>query len=471
VSDVLNLPLFWLYLIIYSGLVLATVLHMLYQQRSPQNLMAWLLTLLLLPYIGVLLYLVFGSRKFFLKRIKKNIALNSEYSIKPDNLLLHQTDHILKANHLSGTTKDNHIELINNDTELFDAFLIAIENAQQSIYIETYIFELDKTGQRILEALTHKAEQGVEVCILLDGIGSYALYHTQSKLKPFIEQGGKVAFFHPVMNSLFKGQINLRNHRKIYLFDQHTLFTGGMNLSNDYLGPINNQDTVRWKEFMLKITGPANAHYAKVFAEDWFYVTQKALTTPVRAILHFKDDANHHQVMQVVPSGPDIEGEPLHEVLLNTLYAAEQKIQIVTPYFIPDSSILNALLIALKRGIKVQLYTPETSDHIIFDWGRSSYTRELAEAGADVFYYSGNMLHAKIMLIDQQAMISGSANLDYRSLYINYEVVNIVYSTELINQTQRWIDQLKPDCIYYTPTQKRINRLLENLTRIIAPVL
>jgi len=471
VSDFLNQPLFWLYLTLYSGLVLATLLHMLYRQRSPQSLMAWLLTLLLLPYIGVILYLVFGTRKFFAKRTKGRIELSPEKALTTDHWLTQQTDHILRANNLSGTSEHNHIQVLNDNTHLYDAFLTAIEEAQQSIYIETYIFELDQTGQTILQALTKKAQQGLEVCLLLDGIGSYNLYTNQSKLKALIQQGGKVAFFHPVIGSLFKGQINLRNHRKIYLFDTHTLLTGGMNLSNNYLGPSQSSDSHHWKEFMLKISGTANAHYAKIFAEDWRYATGQPLTVNHAQDAYVNNTTHAQQVLQTVPSGPDIEGEPLFEVLLHKLYSAKQSIQIVTPYFIPDSSVLNALLIALKRGVKVQLLTPETSDHFIFDLGRSSYTRDLAEAGAEVFYYTDSMLHAKLLIIDQEAMISGSANLDYRSIYINYEVVNIIYSTDIIKETQDWIAQLKPNCIHFTPTQSKTRRLLENLTRIIAPIL
>lgn len=470
-SDFFNLPLFWLYLTLYSSLVLATVLHMLYRQRSPQSLMAWLLTLLLLPYVGVILYLIFGTRKFFAKRTKGRIELNAEHALTSGHWLTQQTDHILRANNLSGTSEHNQIEVLHDDTKMYDAFLKAIDEAKQSIYIETYIFEIDRTGQILLQALTDKARQGVEVCLLLDGIGSFGLYTKQSKLKAFMRQGGKVAFFHPVIGSLLKGQINLRNHRKIYLFDAHTLFTGGMNLSNDYLGPDAPNAPPRWKEFMLKISGSANAHYAKVFAEDWLYATGQPLSAQPEPNAYLTNTANYQQVLQAVPSGPDIEGEPLFEVLLHKLYSAKQTIQIVTPYFIPDSSVLNALLIALKRGVHVQLFTPETSDHLLFDLGRSSYTRELAEAGAEVFYYTDSMLHAKLMIIDQEAMLSGSANLDYRSIYINYEVVNILYCKQLIHETQNWIKQLKPNCVHFIPTQNKARRLLENLTRIVAPIL
>ncbi|MEA3405280.1 MAG: cardiolipin synthase [Pseudomonadota bacterium] len=467
-SDLLNQPLFWLYFS-YISLVIATLLHMLYQQRSPQNLMAWLLTLLLLPYLGVILYLFFGSRKFFKKRNKTLISIKSISDFQSGNTLAIETNKILCTNQIAGTTQDNHVQLFHNSQEAFSTFLAAIENATSSIYIETYILELDRTGNTILEALTEKAKQGLEVCLLLDGIGSCPLYRNRSSLKEFKKHGGKITFFNPVFRALFSGQINLRNHRKIYLFDQVTLFTGGMNLSNDYLGD-SHSDQPHWKDLLFKIEGPATSHYLNIFKEDWLFATQQAIKTT--AVSPSKQsNGTHQQVIQVVPSGPDIEGDPLFETLLHSFYSAKQQIQIITPYFIPDSAVLNALLIAIKRGVKVQLFTPETSDHLIFDLGRSSYMRELAEAGAEILYYTDNMLHAKLVMIDRQVMLSGSANLDYRSLFINHEVANFIYSDTLIKQTQNWIDQLKPNCIHYTPTPNRVRRLLENLTRIIAPIL
>lgn len=462
-------PLFWLYLS-YISLVIATLLHMLYQHRSPQNLMAWLLTLLLLPYLGVALYLLFGSRKFFRKRTKGAIDLRPDHPIQATSQLMEQTIQLLKSNRLFGTTEHNQVEIIKSDTDSYSILLDAIKNAQHSIYIETYIFELDQTGQTVLDALTLKAKQGLDVRLLLDGIGSLALYFNQRRFKSFIEYGGKVAFFHPIFRGLFKGQINLRNHRKIYLFDHVTSLTGGMNLSNDYLGTQTEPKTTRWKDLMLKISGPANRHYAKIFAEDWRYATQQDLPE-AQPNIQYPKSPEHTQLIHVVPSGPDIHGEPFLEILLHTLYSAKQQIQIVTPYFIPDSAVMNALLIALKRGVSVQLFTPSSSDILLFDLGRSSYMSELAEAGADIFYYTDTMLHAKLILIDQDVILSGSANLDYRSLYINYEVVNIFYAPELIEKAQSWINHLKPACVSYTPSQNRIRRLLENLTRIIAPIL
>ncbi len=472
-TDFINQPWFWLYYISYSLLIVATLLHMLYKQRSPQSLMTWMLALILLPYLGVLLYLFFGSRKFFKARRKPAISITSLKQCQPQNKLARQTDRILSANHINTTTQDNDVKLFHDCQAAFNSFLAEIKQATQSIYIETYIFEIDETGEQILQALEQKASQGVEVCLLIDGIGSYELYRNQHLLKGLQKQGGKVAFFHPLFSTLFRGQLNLRNHRKIYLFDQTVLFTGGINLSSDYLGASDDQ---RWKDLIFKVQGPAVQHYSNLFNEDWLYTTGQPLIHDHPPLLELTanqrpSSEDPQQILQVIPSGPDIEGDALLEAMLHSIYAAQHQIQIVTPYFIPDSAILNALLIAIKRGIKVQLFTPEVSDHLIFDLGRSSYTRELAEAGAEVFYYTDNMLHAKLVMVDDSVMLSGSANLDYRSLFINYEVVNMIYAQPQIRQAQQWIDDLKPDCIHYHPTTSAVRRLFENLTRIFAPIL
>jgi len=461
-------PIFWLYLTNII-LVLSVVLHMLYQRRSPQNLMAWLLTLILLPYIGVFLYLLLGSRKFLNHRLQHKIELQPLLTAEPESKLAIQLDTILRANQIAGASGQNQVDLFQNDTAAFEQFMLAIENAQDSIHIETYIFELDTTGQKILNALIHKAQQGVEVCLLMDSIGSFNLYVNAKKLKPLRAAGGEYAFFQPPLSSLLKSKINLRNHRKIYLFDQTTLLTGGMNLSNNYLGDIDTpHQRPRWIDLMFKIQGPITFHYQQIFNADWQYTTNKTLPKPNQPALNL---ATPGEIMQAVPSGPDIDSDALYETLLHSIYFAKNHIQIVSPYFIPDQSIMNALLIARKRGVKITLITPESSDHLLFDLGRSSYMRELFEAGGDIHYYLGNMLHTKTIIIDQKVTIIGSANLDYRSLFINHEIVNFIYSKSLIESLSNWVDKQLELSSRYQPSPNRTHRLLENLTRIIAPIL
>lgn len=461
-------PIFWLY-VVNITLVLSVILHMLYQRRSPQNLMAWLLTLILLPYIGVFLYLILGSRKFLKKHRKPTIAMLPSLSVQPQNHLAIQLNNILQTNQIAGATANNQVKMYPQDHKAYKQILHEIAHAQSSIHIETYIFELDNTGQQILQALISKAKQGVEVCLLLDALGSFSLYINQKKLKPLISAGGKYGFFQPLWPSIFSGQINLRNHRKIYLFDQTTLLTGGMNLSDDYLGLERHlEQEPRWIDLMFEIKGPITFHYQNVFNDDWYYATTEKLTTPKTSK---PENLPVGEVMQVVPSGPDIHGDALYESLLNSIYFAKQQIHIVTPYFIPDSSIMNALLIAIKRRVEVTLLTPETSDHLIFDLGRSSYMRELSEAGANVQLFKNNMLHSKLIIIDQQVTIIGSANFDYRSLFINHEIVNFVYSASLTQSLLIWLNKQLEQSQAYKPNHSAGKRLLENLARIFAPIL
>jgi cardiolipin synthase len=464
----IDYPLFWIYLS-YTSLVIATVLHMLYQRRSPQNLLAWFLTLILLPFLGVFFYVLFGSRKFLFKRRKPTLEMQSIASVKPDRTLAIQLDELLRANHIAGATFGNQISLHTDGTLAFTLFMQSIESAQASIHLQTYIFETDETGFAILAALTRKAQQGVQVRLLMDAVGSFALYRNPKALKPLVEAGGQYAFFQPILRSFLSNQVNLRNHRKIFLFDQTLLLTGGINLSNDYLGSsANTPKNGRWIDLLCKIQGPNTLHYQNVFNADWLYTTGETLPA-----IQLKTDVQpiEGDLLQAIPSGPDIESDALFETLLQSIYRAKHSIQMVTPYFVPDSSIMNALIIALKRGVKLTLITPHTSDHLIFDLGRSSYIRELKELGADVFFYQTSMLHAKLTIIDRNIMIIGSANIDYRSLFINHEIVNLIYSKPLIQQMQTWVETLLLESQVYEPSESKLRKLFENLTRIFAPIL
>ena len=465
----INYPLLWIYLT-YTSLVIATILHMLYQRRSPQNLMAWFLTLVLLPFLGVFLYLLLGSRKFLLKRRKPVIQMSPLSSVKPDKTLAIQLDELLRANQISGATLGNQISLYTDATEAFSLFMQAIESAQTSIHLQTYIFQADSTGIEILDALARKAKQGVQVRLLMDAVGSFDLYRHPKVLDKLQQAGGQYAFFQPLLRSFLSNQVNLRNHRKIYLFDQTTLLTGGINLSNDYLGRIENQPKDgHWIDLLCKIQGPNTLHYQDIFNADWLYTTNETLPITVTPPIHL----GHHEgeLLQVIPSGPDINSDALFETLLQSIYRAKHSIKMVTPYFVPDSSIMNALMIAVKRGVKLTLITPQTSDHLIFDLGRSSYLRELKEVGAEIFFYQTSMLHAKLTIIDHDVMIIGSANIDYRSLFINHEVVNLIYSKHLIIEMQTWVDDLLLKSLPYQPVDLKSRKLLENLTRIFAPIL
>lgn len=459
-------PTLWLFAF-NTILVLTALLHMLYRRRSPQSLMAWLLTIILLPYIGVLIYFIFGLHKSLSDHKKPKISIHNISEKDPKIKIAIQIGQIMLANKIAGTTHDNQVIILDKDTTTYYRFMQAIQNAKTHIHIETYVFELDCTGKEILEALIKKARQGVEVRLLLDAFGSFSLYLKPKPLKQLTEAGGHYAFFHPFWSAITNSQINLRNHRKIYLFDQKTLLTGGMNLTNDYLGSDKNlSESQRWVDLMFEIKGPSTFHYQNIFNEDWLYSTQEKLSPPPKPIIFTQGD-----IIQSLPAGPDVNSEALFETLLHSIYHAKIHIQISTPYFIPDSSVMNALLIAIKRGVKITLITPKLSDHLIFDLGSSSYVRELLEAGGTVLYYDESILHAKLIIFDSLSAMIGSANLDYRSLFINYEMVNFIYSEHLIEHLSSWFEKQLNQSKIYQPSNKRSRLMFENMTRIMTPFL
>ncbi|PLA73932.1 cardiolipin synthase [Hydrogenovibrio sp. SC-1] len=455
-------------------LVLSILFFMLYQRRSPQSLTTWGLTLFLLPFFGVLLYLVLGSRKLLYKKNKPNILLHPLES-PPSNPSFHAPlpsaiTQLLYANQIDSVTYHNTIAFIAEPEEAYQQLLKAIHSAKTAIYIETYVFELDETGHAILNALTEKAKQGVEVRILFDAVGTLNLYLNARSLAEFKRAGGRYGFFQPLFKGFLSRQMNLRNHRKIFIFDGQITFTGGMNLSQDYMGQTSSSERPFWIDTLFKIKGASVNHHQTIFMEDWFYTSQERLT-PIAQDSSHQIDHNHATSITTIPSGPDINSDALFESFLLSIHAAQKNLIIASPYFIPDSAIMNALMMALKRGVNVCLITNQTSDHLIFDLGSASFIRQLLEAGGNVYCFPSRVMHAKLMIIDQQAAFFGSANLDYRSLFLNYEISHFVSDSQLIKTLMEWVEIKIQEAETYQPSQHKVHRFFENLTRVFAPLL
>jgi cardiolipin synthase len=396
-------------------------------------------------------------------RTKRNNASLHELPYRKDGDS-NPIETVLASHGIAGTTLHNEILLYFDGIDAHTVLLNEILNARESIWISTYHFKNDATTKTILKALTQKAAQGVDVKLLMDAVGSYPLYFWQRPLRALRVAGGKAVFFMPILKDPFKNYINLRNHRKIYLFDQRTVLAGGMNLSKKYLGakPLKK----RWIDMIFRIKGEAAFSYADIFSADFEYASgEKILPTKKET------EAVGVNPIQVVPSGPDISSDALYETLLSAIHSAEERIWIVTPYFVPDDTIMKALIIAKHKGIDVRLITPGISDHWIVDIARSSYMREFEEKGITVLLHNGNMLHTKAVLFDEYAVMLGSVNIDNRSLFLNYEVVSFVYAKPVIDEVDAWIRGLIQ---HSTPGMKKGSRkrvILENFMRIFSPQL
>ena len=447
---------------IVSGiLVLGSLGHMVYQRREPPSMIAWLLAIILLPYLAVPLYFIFRSRK--LKRREKTVLKLAKKGEIPDSKATH-IDMVLRNNGIAGATFGNRFFFYTDGVKAYNMLMEQISSARHTILISTYVLRPDPVGKNVLSALTRKASQGVQVKLLIDCIGSLPLYLRRKPLRNLRKAGGQVAFYMPLLARPFQNYINLRNHRKIFIFDDCTVLSGGMNISREYMGP--SPDDQRWTDILFYLEGPAVFHYREIFTEDWNHTAEKKLAIP-----DFLPEATGDATLQVVPSGPDIQSDALYEALLFAVFSARERIWIVTPYFVPDKSLMQALVIACHRGVDVRLITPASSNHLVADLSRSSFMRDLAGKGVKVLLYPHGMIHAKAMLFDDRGVVMGSANFDQRSLFLNYEVVSFAYSKSIIDPCAAWMTQLIADCTSRMQPAGRWRRISENLMSVFAPLL
>ena len=463
---------FYGYLIVTLGgvLLFSAIAHILYQKRSPTSMMSWMLAIIFMPFITVPLYFLIGIRKRENKYTKSTVKLSevhAKYQFIPQNTI-NPLSSILEKNGIPCATRGNQYELITSDIEAYRRLMKEIENAKESISFSTYVFSYDVTTENIVKALIKKAKEGVKVQLLLDVVGSFAAYIWQKRFQELRDAGGEVNFFTPILSRPFQSYINLRNHRKIYLFDKKRLLSGGMNLSDEYLGE--KSERKRWNDVLYYLEGPAVFSFYQIFHNDWNYA--KGSDDKIEFMLP-KDTINStgENIVQVVPSGPDIATDALYEALLATIYACKKRIWIVTPYFVPDENIVQALIIAQHKGIDVKLITPKHSDHLIADLARSPYMRELNAIGVDVILYEGEMLHAKAILFDDLGGMVGSVNIDNRSLFLNYEIVTFAYSEAFIESIESWMKTLMLNSTKGMKAPTKVREAVENIMKVFAPLL
>lgn len=402
-----------------------------------------------------------GARKFPIQLVKNKNQLNRHHKRNSDSKLS-GIQRILSQAGLPESKGNQFIELVKNGEEAFAKNLDLIQNAKKSVYVTTFILGNDPVAKAIIESLTEKAALGVDVRILVDSLSSMLL--GQTSLAKFKKSGGKVTYFMPFFHLPFKGMFNLRNHRKLLIVDGQSSILGGMNLTQDYMGPGPNEKM--WTDFALKIEGACVSDLQNIFLQDWNFATEN--TDPPYFQESNIQSNEHGQFAQVIASGPDVVGDPLYDILLSSIYLAKYEIQIVTPYFIPDESLAKALELAAKRGVKVQILLPRTSNHLLADLARGSFIRQLESAGVKFNFYV-DMIHAKAVLIDNCHGIFGSANFDMRSLLINYELGLLVYDDAILKQVKKWIEICLVRSTQGYPKENFWLQVTEGIGRIFGP--
>ncbi|MHB8346723.1 MAG: phospholipase D-like domain-containing protein [Acidiferrobacterales bacterium] len=458
----MTVSLFWPYMASTAGFLFAAVLiaHIVRQRRPPAATLAWLLVIVLAPYVGVPLYLLLGGRKMR-KLSAGKVRISLPVAVVPS--ALSEMERLLLAHNVPPASGDNFITLQCTGEDSYAALADLIDNATHSIYIGVFILHPDSVGKDILAG---RAAEGLTVRVLLDGVGSMQTH--RHALEPLAEAGGRWAFFMPVLHRPFRGRSNLRNHRKIVIADGCRVLAGGANIAGEYMGPRTRPG--RWPDLTFTIEGPAVNQYVAVFRSDWHFASGEVLEVgpPVDG-LSVKHGADAR--IQVVPSGPDVPGEPLYDVLLSMAFSARRRLWVVTPYFVPDDAICRALILAVHRGIEVCILVPERSNHRIADIAGRGYLRDIADEGGKVLFYTGGMLHAKAVLMDEDLAMIGSANIDLRSLLLNYEVGVLLYSAAQIRLLEAWVAELATGARSGLPEASMAGQLQEGLARLLAPQL
>lgn len=447
------------------GFVLALlIIHRVFaEKRSPSNFFAWFFVVVFIPIVGVPLYFMFGGRKS--RKLAKNKLEVAERALdiakgEP------KKDAPLPVPHSEG----NHFELLPDGQAAFERFCHEIESAEHTIHIATYILGHDATGQAIVEKLARRAAEGIKVRLLLDSLGSW---NRTRKARYIIRKaGGEVAMFMPVLPFQTQTSSNLRNHRKIAIFDNFRAITGGQNLDQRFMGA--HKDPEQFTDFSIITQGPAVADLTRTFIADWAFANKESPAIHQELLQYIPEEAGN-STTEIITSGPDVTNDPLWEQIVRIIQEFRQSLTIITPYFIPDEVIFRSLIVKAHTGRQIRLILPLKSNQRLADIARYHYLRQLDEAGIDIQFYEPRMMHGKLILADGKIAMTGSANVDMRSLFVNFEIGQLHYTSSDIEALTKWAETLLADCISYREAIRDRNikppRLIEGLVHLFVPLL
>jgi cardiolipin synthase len=448
------------------------------QRRNPTSTVGWILVLLLLPVLGFFLYLFLGQdwtkrRLFSLKarddqrladealaQIKEIERIASEHRGDLFERFLSIARMLLESNRAI-ITNDNTLTIFTDGTAKFASLFDAIREAKHHIHLEYYIIRDDPLSRELIQLLTVKARDGVEVRLLADSMGMKV---KKKGLKEFEQAGGKHAVFFPRIFTM-----NYRNHRKIAVIDGTTGFIGGYNIGEEYLGkgPLG-----YWRDAAIKIQGTGVTGLQLRFFMDWNYAAGDHLAYDP---IYFPETKGPGKCpVQTVSSGPDARWSQIKEGYIKMILTARESVYIQTPYFIPDDSISEALRIAALSGVDVRIMIPCKPDHPFVYWATLSFIGDLLDSGVKAYTYDDGFIHAKTIVVDGIAASVGSANFDIRSFRLNFEANEFFYDPEYGGQMKKaFLDDL-PKCTEITlETYKHRSRWIkakESVSRLFSPL-
>lgn len=416
---------------------IATIIFIEY--RRPNKTIAWLIIQFIFPLIGFLLY-YFIAKEYWRhpapqrkesrnwNQFKADLIIRCKQRMMKDmqgeSIWKEDKWHaLLKNTPFSPITAFNETTVFAEGKQAFEAMLDAIAAAEHHIHIEFYIVRDDRLGARFERLLIRKAQEGVKVRFIYDGIGSRRL--GKAYLKRLQEAGVETGCFFPPLTTFFEKRLNYRNHRKIVVVDGKIGFFGGLNIGDEYLGK--DPQTGYWRDTHFSIIGDAVLWIQYTFLTDWYFVKGQSLTDPV---YYPSQETQGTELIQIVKSGPD---ETILELIFSLIVSATKRVHIETPYFIPDPGILLALQTAVSRGVDVRVILPAVPDNKLVYYASLSYIEELLQAGVRFYRYKRGFIHAKVMISDNLGF-SGSANMDIRSFCGQFELNALFFDGKVVDR-------------------------------------
>lgn len=421
-----------------------SAIHAVASVRTPQGAIAWAVSLLTFPYVALPLYWILGRNRFHgyveaLQRGVLELVEQGGVAIILEQLHGHQVDlpperardlQILARLSSVPYTQGNALELLVDGEATFGAIFAALETAERYILVQFFIIKDDELGRELHGRLLRKAAAGIAVRVLYDEIGSHALPRTY--VETLRAAGVAVSAFHTTRGRRNRFQLNFRNHRKIVVVDGRVAFVGGLNVGDEYLGrgPLGH-----WRDTHLRVRGPVVQALQRVFIADWYWATRQVPD------LEWRPAAPGDQIALIFPTGPADALETCSIFFHQAIVGARRRLWIASPYFVPDSLIFEALQLAALRGVDVRILLPARPDHKLVYLASFSFLEVADRTGIQIYRYQSGFLHQKVVLVDEEVAAVGTANLDNRSLRLNFEVMAVAVDRTFAGQVAAMLER------------------------------
>lgn len=476
-----------------AHVLLAAILSfdVLLTKHRPVSAVLWLVLLWTVPYASALGYLTFGIdrvRRGASIRAESNRMVQQRAVLHPtfEHLAVDATNRLVARDHPAlrvfratdpaverfRVLRGHRLELLVDGDQLFPSLYEAIKGAQHSVHLQTFVLGRDRTGRELIDLLSARARDGIAVRLLYDRFGSFWAHYSRF-LDPARRAGVMVQSITQANPLKGRFQINLRNHRKVAVIDGRIGYVGGINVHDDHRTSYASGAPIR--DYHVRFEGPAVADLQFQFVEDWFFARRESPDRFFNAEYFPPYEARGEGLVQIVAGGPDRQEGAIADVFFAAIASAEQSLAVVTPYFVPDLPIVEALRFAARRGVEVRLVLPKVSNHRYTEFAARSLYSSLLLAGVKVFERRPPFMHAKALVVDGMYALMGSANLDFRSLHVNFETNIEVADEPFVSRLMRQVEEeiAESDEVTYDTHHRRPlpRRLVENFCFLFQPML